>query len=88
MYRRFMLYLCLLALPGFFAAAQAASQPIFEPGPCPVSLSAGTEIECGMVTVPQDRAHMDERDVRLAVAVFKARSGQPAIAWLAGWACF
>lgn len=60
------------------AVAQSESLPIFEPAPCPVSFASSGSIECGAVVVPQDRAHADERTVRLAVAVFKARSETPA----------
>jgi pimeloyl-ACP methyl ester carboxylesterase len=52
--------------------------PSFEPVPCPVDFGSSTEVECGIVTVPQDRAHPEERSVQIAVAVFEARRDTPA----------
>src|SRR5690606_25045407 len=54
-------------------SAQTDTTPVFEPAPCPVDFPADVDVECGMVIVPQDGAHPDERTLRLAVAVFKAR---------------
>lgn len=45
---------------------------LFQPTPCPVQFPAGSLVECGTVTVPQDRAHPEERSVALAVAIFRA----------------
>ena len=55
-------------------AAQSETLPLFEPGPCPVDFNVSSDVECGMVTVPQDRENPDEGTVRIAVAVFAARS--------------
>ncbi len=58
-------------------SAQSDTTPVFEPAPCPVDFPAGVDVDCGMVIVPQDRAHADERTLRLAVAVFKAHRNNP-----------
>jgi pimeloyl-ACP methyl ester carboxylesterase len=54
--------------------AQSDIDPVFESSPCPVAFNVSTEVECGTVTVPQDRENPGERTVAIAVAVFKARS--------------
>lgn len=68
-----------LLLFSFPTAAQSNTTLVFEPAPCPVafvtSTETSTEVECGSVIVPQDRAHPAEGTLRLAVAVFRARSG-------------
>lgn len=69
--------MCLILLSGFSIQAQSESLPVFEPGPCLANFTSGN-VDCGTVTVPQDRAHTEERTVRLAVAVFRARSTTPA----------
>jgi hypothetical protein len=56
------------------AAAQLKALPVFEPGPCPDHLMSGTRVECGAVVVSQDRLRPEAGTVRIAVAVFKARS--------------
>ncbi len=71
----FLLGLSVGALP---AAAQSAALPIFEPTPCPVNFIYTGDVECGVVVIPQDRSNPEERTLRLAVAVFKARSQTPA----------
>ena len=58
-------------------SAQTDTTPVFEPAPCHVNFPAGADVACGMVIVPQDRAHPDERTLRLAVAVFKAHRNNP-----------
>ena len=47
----------------------------FEQSPCPWPLPAGQKqegVRCGFVVVPENRAKATARNVRLAVAVFKA----------------
>ncbi len=59
------------------SAVSVQAVPVFEPGDCPVRFASHADVRCGMVVVPQDRAHSDEPDVRLAVAVFAATSPNP-----------
>ncbi|MBI5666532.1 MAG: alpha/beta fold hydrolase [Chloroflexi bacterium] len=77
--RRFTLFaligLFVLVLP---AAAQNETLPVFETTACPVSFAYSGDVECGIVTVPQDRANREERTLKIAVAVFKARNSNPA----------
>lgn len=57
------------------AAAQGEVLPRFEPGACTfaVPAGAGADVECGTVTVPEDRANPDPNDVvQLAVAIYRA----------------
>ena len=48
--------------------------PEYHPGPCPFVLPEGMieneDLSCGILTVPEDRSHPNNRDVELAVAVF------------------
>lgn len=75
MRRAFLLALLLAAalLPGL-VRAQAPSGPRFSPGRCPFGVPKGMRIDCGYLSVPEDRAHPDGRQIRLAVAV--ARTGR------------
>lgn len=54
-------------------AVSADTTPAFMPGPCPVTFPEAAEVTCGVVLVPQDRFNPEERDLRIAVAVFKAQ---------------
>ena len=70
-------------LPGF--------APRFEPNACPFTLGAGQvegeTVTCGFVVVPEEYTRPDGRTIRLAVAVFKARTNNPEpapLVWLAG----
>ncbi len=78
-WRRFawLVIVCLLLLMA--ATVQAEAEPTFSPGPCPAPFPAANRVECGVVTVPQDRLHREERSLSLAVAVFKTSSASPAL---------
>lgn len=67
----------LFVLSGLPAYAQPDTPHEFVPGRCPVTFRGLDDVECGMVTVPQDRVHPEERSVKLAVAVFKAQAETP-----------
>jgi len=62
----------LLLLP---ALAHASS---FETAACPVKVAADEKIACGVLTVPEDRAKPEGRQVRLPVMIFHSRSTTPA----------
>lgn len=63
----------LLAVP---AAAQA-NGPRFEPAPCPFTIPLGETIQCGYLSVPQDRAVPDGPTIHLGVALLKSHSAAP-----------
>lgn len=57
-------------------AAAQANGPRFEPAPCPFSVPAGETIQCGYVSVPENRAAPEGRSIRLAVAVVRSHAEQ------------
>lgn len=64
-----------------------AGAPRFEPSACPIQIPAGARVECGFLAVPENRTRPDSRTIRLAVAILKSRSENPApdpIVYLAG----
>lgn len=64
-----------------------AKVPRFEPSDCPIAIPAGARAECGYLVVPEDRSNPDSRTIRLAVAILKSRSEDPApdpVVYLAG----
>lgn len=72
--------LLILALRPSPTAAQP-SAPAFEDAACPVELPSGQQdgrtVRCGFVSVPEDRGRPGGHHIRLAVAVFKARTQHP-----------
>ena len=52
--------------------------PYFEPGDCPFRQLAGVQVECGFLTVLEDRSRPQGRILRLAVAILKSKSQSPA----------
>jgi pimeloyl-ACP methyl ester carboxylesterase len=70
------------ATPG----ATPSPYPRFVPGPCPFP-SGRERIECGRVVVPEDRTKPTGRAIRLAVAILRSHSADPApdpVVYLAG----
>ena len=61
-------------------------EPAFTPGQCPFQPPPGTDPRCGHVSVPENREHPDGRLIRLAVAIFAARSSEryPPVVYLEG----
>ena len=84
----------LAVLCGCAPAAGAASGSSYASAPCPnpiypnvPQLDLGAGVECGYLSVPENRAHPDGRRIRLAVAKAKATSPTPAadpLLYLAG----
>ena len=66
--------------------ASGQAEPSFSPGSCPFAAPPGTDPSCGYVSVPESRARPDGRRIRLAVAVFPARSAEkhPPLVYLEG----
>jgi len=52
--------------------------PIYEETPCQFDAPRGVRVTCGYVTVPETRTGNPSRTIRLAVAVFKSTSRNPA----------
>jgi pimeloyl-ACP methyl ester carboxylesterase len=86
---RFVIVACLIATIGFAGCgdddapppASSASAPQFEAAACMMPLPGGQEaadVECGFVTVPEDRSRPAGPTVRLAVAVLRATTERPA----------
>ncbi len=57
------------------------NEPAFEPAPCPFTLppdeKEGETVVCGFVNVPEIHGEPDSGTIRLAVVVFKSKSGTP-----------
>jgi pimeloyl-ACP methyl ester carboxylesterase len=77
---------CFMLLTVFPFAASLAQEapsytPTFEPAPCPFELPSGfvegETIECGVLTVPENRAIIGGRTIRLAVAILRHPAGTP-----------
>ena len=66
--------------------ASGQTEPSFSPVSCPFSVPPGTDPTCGYVSVPENRDQPDGRRIRLAVAVFPARSADshPPLVYLEG----
>ena len=69
MRRAFLLAALLAALLPGLARAQASAGPRFTPGRCPFGVPKGMRIDCGTLSVPEDRARPEGRQIKLAVAV-------------------
>jgi pimeloyl-ACP methyl ester carboxylesterase len=68
-------------------SASLAGVPRFESSACPIQIPAGAKVECGYLFVPENRTRPDSPTIRLAVAILKSRSENPApdpIVYLAG----
>jgi pimeloyl-ACP methyl ester carboxylesterase len=61
----------------FPAWQPAGYTPLFEPTTCRFEVPEGYQVECGDLTVPEDRGRPDGPAIRLHVATFKSRSPNP-----------
>jgi predicted dienelactone hydrolase len=59
------------------APQAAAYTPHFEPAPCSYPVTEGDKVECGYLTVPEDRSRPDSPVIRLHVVNFKSKSASP-----------
>jgi pimeloyl-ACP methyl ester carboxylesterase len=57
---------------------QTRSLPRFEPAPCPAQVARDEKIDCGMLTVPENRHKPGSRSIRLPVMIFRSRAARPA----------
>jgi pimeloyl-ACP methyl ester carboxylesterase len=60
------------------AAALQAAVPPFEQAACPAGIPFGYRVECGFVSVPEDRAQPGGRQIKIGVAVVHANADLPA----------
>ncbi len=78
----------LLTISFILAACQLSPTSTPEPGPggytpkyekadCPFDVPQGVTVECGYLTVPEDRADPTGPTVRLAVGQFKSSAANP-----------
>ncbi len=58
--------------------AASAHAAIYEKAACPVAVAADEKIECGKLTVPENRNQPDGRTLTLAVEIFRSHSANPA----------
>jgi pimeloyl-ACP methyl ester carboxylesterase len=78
MFKTIVLWLSLItAIPGTALAQTAPSRSVFESGRCAVQVAPDEKIECGTLSVPENRAIADSRLIRLPVMIFRSRSSQP-----------
>jgi pimeloyl-ACP methyl ester carboxylesterase len=67
------------AFPAVAQVPADAYTPHFEEAPCPFEAAPHVleQVRCGWLTVPQNRAHPDGKQLRLAVAIMKSTSPTP-----------
>lgn len=58
------------------ATTEVAYEPLFETAACEFQTPPGRDVECGWLTVPEDRAD-PEKTIRLHVAIFASESNSP-----------
>ncbi|HEX2622079.1 MAG TPA: alpha/beta fold hydrolase, partial [Phototrophicaceae bacterium] len=54
-----------------------ADKPTFTPGDCPVEIPEDQTVDCGTLTVPEDRAVQNSPKITLAVAIIRSPNGNP-----------
>jgi len=67
--------------------AVAGTRSQFVSASCAFDVPAGARVQCGWLTVPEDRAGTGGRTIRLHVAIYRSRASNPAsdpILWLVG----
>lgn len=79
MYRKWVFGCILLLIVSLFAGAQPASaqkpKSKFEKSDCQFTIPAGQRVQCGYLTVPENRSDpADSQTIRLAVGIFKAKT--------------
>ncbi|UCD08109.1 MAG: alpha/beta fold hydrolase [Dehalococcoidales bacterium] len=69
------------------STGQSQSIPEYETVDCPFTVPQGTEVECGCMTVPENRNQPDGNQVSIQFAIFRSKSRDPEpdpIVYLAG----
>jgi pimeloyl-ACP methyl ester carboxylesterase len=69
-----------VAPAGAFGAPPQPSKPVpaFERGACPADVNREEKIDCGVLTVPENRQKPSSRTIRLPVMIFRSRAAAPA----------
>lgn len=65
------------AIPEPTATPEPAYEPVFETESCEFQVPPGRDVECGWLTVPEDRSN-PEKMIHLHVAIFHSDSANPA----------
>jgi len=73
-----LLLLALTALSIHGAQTPPASRSHFERAPCPIDVAQDEKIDCGLLVVPENRAKINSRTIRLPVMIFRSRAVSPA----------
>jgi hypothetical protein len=50
---------------------------MFRPASCSFAVPPGANVQCGWLTVPEDRSKVDGDSIRLHIAIYKSRSPRP-----------
>lgn len=58
--------------------APSTALPRFESSACPADVASGERIECGVLTVAENRLKAGSRTIRLPVMIFRSRASAPA----------
>jgi pimeloyl-ACP methyl ester carboxylesterase len=78
--RKLYAFLCVIVLlslnAGLGGSPVKAADPVprFEKSECPFDVPKGRTVECGYLVVPENRHKLDSQTIRIAVAVFKAKT--------------
>lgn len=76
----FIFSFCVLyLLPGVTGkpALGQGNPPTFEKEKCRFDIPSGLKVQCGFLTVPENRNKQGSREIRLYVAIIKSRAGKP-----------
>src|SRR3954464_8001063 len=57
-------------------AGSAAGPSPFQPGPCPFEFFTSQQVDCGTLSVPENRAKANSRTITLQVAIVRATSAR------------
>lgn len=70
--------LVLALVASLLSGCGKAEEPAYQPAECQFEIPWGQTVECGYLTVPEDRSQPDGPTIRLHVAIFKSHSDNPA----------
>jgi pimeloyl-ACP methyl ester carboxylesterase len=71
-----MMHIFLLFLFALLSVTPHTISPLFEPAPCPRTMPSN--VDCGYLTVPEDRTNPSSATIRVAVAIFRTSAREPA----------
>jgi len=67
----------LLLIAAFLLGALPTPPAVYEAATCAFAVPPGVEVECGYLSVPEDRSNPNSPTIRLHVGVFKSQSATP-----------